>query len=125
MSILVTDKINMIKRINKLFVTFHVSCNKKHEFSKKFCPGGGKECRLWKIKNPFEGSLVCKERKKQIASNKNNSTNFTEKNDCISDESLFTVTHYVNQVKKPGHPTVLLNLSDQKDISNKVNRFYH
>ena len=87
---------------------------------------GAKSVDCEKIpKNPFEGSLVCKERKKQIASNKNNSANFTEINDCSSDESLFTVTQYVNQVKKPGHPTVSLNLSDQKDISNKVNQLYH
>ena len=39
-------------------------CNKKHEFGKKFCPAWGKECKSCKIKNHFEGSLVCKESKK-------------------------------------------------------------
>ena len=74
---------------------------------------------MCKIKNHFEGSLVCKVSKKQKASNKNNSTNFTESNDYSSYESLFTVTQYVNQVKKPRQPIASLNLSDQKNISGQ------
>ena len=92
-------------------------CNKKHEFGKRFCPAWGKECKLCKIKNHFESSLVCEESKKQKASNKTNLTNFTESNDYSSDESLSTATQYVNRVGKPGQPIV--SLSDQKDISGK------
>ena len=61
-----------------------------------------KECKLCKIKNHFEGSLVCKECKKEKASNKNNSTNCIENNDYSSDQLLFTITQYVNRVEKPG-----------------------
>ena len=75
---------------------------------------------MCKIKNHFEGSLVCKESKKQKASNKNNSTNFAESNDYSSDESLFTVTQYVNRVEKLSQPIVSLSLSDKKDISGKA-----
>ena len=74
---------------------------------------------MCKIKNHFEGSLVCKGSKKQKASNKNNSTNFTEGNRYSPDESPFTVTQYVNPVEKPDQPIVSLSLSDQKDISGK------
>ena len=81
-------------------------CSKKHEFGKKLCPAWGKECKLCKTKNHFKGSLVWKESKNQKGSKKNNSTNFTENNDYNSDESLFTVTQYVNQVDKPGQPIV-------------------
>ena len=99
-----------------------ISCkfyHKKHEFGKKIYPAWGKECKSCKIKNHFEGSLVCKGSKKQKASNKNNSTNFTEGNDYSSDESLFTVTQYVTRVEKPGQSIVSLSLSNQKDISGK------
>ena len=89
----------MIKKINKLLVTFH-------EFGKNFCPAWGKECKLCKIKNHFESSLVCKGSKKQKASNKNNLTNFTESNNYSSDVSLLTVTQYVNRVEKHGQPIV-------------------
>ena len=46
-------------------------------------------------------------------------TNFIESNDYSSDESLFTVTQYVNRVEKPGQPIASWSLSDQKDISGK------
>ena len=74
---------------------------------------------MCKIKYHFEVSLNCKESKKKKASNKNNSTNFRESNNYSSDESLFTVTQYVNHVEKLGQPIVSLSLSDQKDISGK------
>ena len=82
-------------------------CSKKHEFGKNLCPAWGKECKLCKTKNHFKGSLVWKESKNQKGSKKNNSTNFTENNDYKSDQSLFTVTQYVNQVDKPGQPITL------------------
>ena len=80
-SILVREEINVIKKINKLPVIFHVRfVTKRHEFRKKICPAWREECKLCKIKNRFESSLVGEESKTQKASNKNKSTNFTECN---------------------------------------------
>ena len=57
---------NVIKKINKLLVTFHVSfVIKNMNLAKKRCPAWvGGECKLCKIKYHFEVSLNCKESKK-------------------------------------------------------------
>ena len=57
---------NVIKKINKLLVTFHVSfVIKNMNLAKKHCPAWvGGECKLCKIKYHFEVSLNCKESKK-------------------------------------------------------------
>ena len=45
--------------MKKLLVTFDVSFVIKNEFGKTFCPAWGKECKLCKTINHFEGTLVC------------------------------------------------------------------
>ena len=94
--------------MNKLLVTFRVSSVVKNmNLVKNFVQLGGKKVNCAKLKITLKVVFVCKESKNQKGSKKNNSTNFTENNDYKSDQSLFTVTQYVNQVDKPGQPITL------------------
>ena len=94
--------------MNKLLVTFCVSSVVKNmNLVKTFVQLGGKSVNCAKLKITLKVVFVCKESKNQKGSKKNNSTNFTENNDYKSDQSLFTVTQYVNQVDKPGQPITL------------------
>ena len=96
-------------------------CNKKHEFGKNFVQLGGKSVNCAKLKINLNVALFAKKAKNRKHQNKNNLTNFTESNSYSSDEPLFTVTHYVNQVEKPGQSIASLTfLSDPKDISRRV-----
>ena len=64
MSILVTEKMNLIKRINKLFVTFHVSfVIKNMNLVKNFVLVGGKSVDCEKLKIPLKVALFAKKGK--------------------------------------------------------------
>ena len=82
MPTLVKEKINVIKKIDKLLMTFSVSfVIKNMNLVKDFVQLGEKSVNCAKLKITLKTALFAKKVKNK-ASNKNYSTNFTESNEA-------------------------------------------